>query len=318
MIPTISVIVPVYNVEKYIYRCVDSILAQSFTNFELLLIDDGSPDNCGVICDEYAAKDARVRVFHKENGGVSSARNLGLDNAKGEWIAFIDSDDYVDVDYLSELVSYTQEYETDYVITLNIIKEFTTDKLLILKPNAYSQLFSCYNFHNNGCPWGKLYKTEIIKKSSLRFNANIHLGEDAMFALQYLIETRNIILIHSNKYFYETLNPGSLTKRYNSYESELAGKLEFKRIVDVLKARLTLDKNALLKLGIENKKYAERTLYTVMRLAKRSDRIKKLKELDLTQYNEYKIAASWREAFLLFLLRNKFFYLYDFLINIKR
>ena len=93
--PKISVIVPVYNTEKYLHRCVDSILAQTFTDFELLLIDDGSTDSSGAICDEYAQKDSRVRVFHKENGGASSARNLGLDNATGEWITFCDSDDFV-------------------------------------------------------------------------------------------------------------------------------------------------------------------------------------------------------------------------------
>ena len=87
---------PVYNTEKYLRRCVDSILAQTFTDFELLLINDGSTDSSGAICDEYTQKDSRVRVFHKENGGVSSARNIGLDNAKGEYIAFVDSDDYID------------------------------------------------------------------------------------------------------------------------------------------------------------------------------------------------------------------------------
>ena len=96
----ISIITPVYNAEKYLRCCIDSIIAQTFTDFELLLIDDGSKDKSGAICDEYAAKDARIRVFHKENGGVSSARNLGLDNAKGEWITFIDSDDWVKQDYL--------------------------------------------------------------------------------------------------------------------------------------------------------------------------------------------------------------------------
>jgi glycosyltransferase involved in cell wall biosynthesis len=90
--PTISVIVPVYNVEQYLCKCLDSILNQIFTDFELLLIDDGSPDKSGQICDEYAHKDSRIRVFHKENGGVSSARNLGLDNANGKWVTFIDSD----------------------------------------------------------------------------------------------------------------------------------------------------------------------------------------------------------------------------------
>ena len=100
MHPKISVIVPVYKVEKDLHRCVDSILAKTFTDFELLLINDVSPDNCAAICDEYALKDSRVRVFHKENGGVSSARNIGLEKARGEWIAFCDSDDYVTPNWL--------------------------------------------------------------------------------------------------------------------------------------------------------------------------------------------------------------------------
>ena len=95
----ISIIVPIYKAEQYIHRCIDSILSQSYTDFELLLIDDGSPDGCGAICDEYVAKDSRVRVFHKENGGVSSARNLGLEKAVGKWISFIDADDYISQDF---------------------------------------------------------------------------------------------------------------------------------------------------------------------------------------------------------------------------
>ena len=97
--PKISIIVPVYNVEQYLPRCIDSILNQSFADFELLLIDDGSKDKSGTICDEYAAKDSRIRLFHKENGGVSSARNVGLDNARGEWLAFIDGDDEITEGY---------------------------------------------------------------------------------------------------------------------------------------------------------------------------------------------------------------------------
>ena len=96
----ISVIVPVYNAEKYLCRCIDSILAQTYKDFELLLIDDGSKDSSGAICDEYAAKDSRVRVFHKENGGVGFARNVGLDHAQGDWVTFVDSDDWVDVCWL--------------------------------------------------------------------------------------------------------------------------------------------------------------------------------------------------------------------------
>ncbi len=100
MNPKISVIVPVYNVEKYLRRCIDSILSQTFSDFELLLIDDGSKDKSGDICDEYVAKDVRIKVFHKANAGVSSARNLGLDKAKGEFIFFVDSDDFLDKTHL--------------------------------------------------------------------------------------------------------------------------------------------------------------------------------------------------------------------------
>ena len=98
--PQISIVVPVYNVEKYLERCIDSILAQTFTDFELLLINDGSKDSSGLICDKYTEKDSRIRVFHKENEGVSRARNLGISNARGRWLCFIDSDDWVDKEYL--------------------------------------------------------------------------------------------------------------------------------------------------------------------------------------------------------------------------
>ena len=116
----ISVIVPVYNTEKYLDECIQSILNQSFTDFELLLIDDGSTDRSGAICDQYAAKDERVRVFHTENGGVSSARNVGLDEAKGEWIAFVDSDDWVKSLFLENFIRYVDD--VDIIISYSEIE----------------------------------------------------------------------------------------------------------------------------------------------------------------------------------------------------
>lgn len=104
MNPKISIIVPVYEVEPYIHKCVDSILAQTFTDFELILVDDGSPDNCGEICDEYEENDSRIRVIHKENGGPSSARNAGLNIAKGDYIGFVDSDDWIETDMYEMLI----------------------------------------------------------------------------------------------------------------------------------------------------------------------------------------------------------------------
>lgn len=106
--PKISIIVPVYKVEKYLHRCLDSIVAQNFTDWECILVDDGSPDGSGKICDEYAEKDGRFKVFHQENQRVSAARNKGLDNAKGEWIGFVDSDDWVSKDYFQ--IDYPKSY----------------------------------------------------------------------------------------------------------------------------------------------------------------------------------------------------------------
>ena len=115
--PLISIIVPVYNAEKYLHRCIDSILEQTFTNFELLLIDDGSTDNSNKICDEYAKTDSRIRVFHKANGGVSSARNMGLDKAKSEWICFCDADDSIKQYYLNTFINLKNLQDADLYVT---------------------------------------------------------------------------------------------------------------------------------------------------------------------------------------------------------
>lgn len=315
--PKISIIVPVYKVEKYLHRCIDSILSQSFTDFELILVDDGSPDNCGKICDEYEEKDSRIRVFHKENGGVSSARNLGLDNARGEWIAFIDSDDYVEKDYLSQLFFYAKQGNTDFVVILNTIKDHIDEDFVILQPNNYSQLFSCYRLHNYGSPWSKLYKSKIIKNNHLQFNVKIHFGEDMIFVFQYLLETRCVILIYSEKYIWDRSRPDSLTKRFNSCESEFVGKQEVDRLTNSLKTFFNLDGKAQKELEITQKNYAERTLESIKRIPTCFERVKKMSELDLTQYNRHKKGASWRESFLLFLLKNRCFYLYDFLMHLK-
>lgn len=111
----ISVIVPVYKVEKYINKCVDSIINQTYTNLEIILVDDGSPDNCGNICDEYAKKDNRIKVVHKENAGVSSARNIGLEKSSGKYITFIDADDYVEKNYCEELLNILKIENADCV-----------------------------------------------------------------------------------------------------------------------------------------------------------------------------------------------------------
>lgn len=192
--PLVSIIVPVYNAEKYLNRCVDSILFQAMTDFELLLIDDGSKDNSGRICDEYAEKDARVRVFHKPNGGVSSARNLGLDNAKGEWITFVDADDVIracfsDIDWniLSEdLICFpSYSFYDDSTVVLNSIER--RDGIYIPAQSFYSGILYELVLRTT---WSKLFRHSLI--ADLRFNKTIKIGEDQLFNLQYLYKTKSI------------------------------------------------------------------------------------------------------------------------------
>ena len=159
--PLISVIVPVYNVERYLPRCIESILKQTYTNFELILVDDGTPDRSGIICDRYAEKDSRIRVIHKENGGVSTARNAGIDAAKGEWITFVDSDDWVSVKYLELLAECLDQNDYDLIVGakenrgVHIISQGTDPKTIqTLQDNDIDDL-KVFNTGDFMGPWMK-------------------------------------------------------------------------------------------------------------------------------------------------------------------
>lgn len=223
--PVISVIVPVYNVEKYLHRCIDSILAQTFTDFELLLIDDGSKDNSGKICDEYAEKDKRIRVFHKENGGVSSARNVGLENAKGDWICFADSDDWMNENWVE---IFSKHFEADI-----IIQSFYALNWLGNKSESFVQLpaFEGHSFEdfrelylllykkwNIGFVWCRAFKRSIIKRYSLHFDEDYVLREDELFVFQYMKFVKSFSLCDIGGYHY--LSP-DYTAKYNDKMSIL-------------------------------------------------------------------------------------------------
>ncbi len=207
----ISVIVPVYNAEKYLRRCIDSILAQTYSDFELLLIDDGSKDSSGEICDEYAQKDTRVRVFHKENGGVSSARNLGLDNARGEWVTFVDSDDYVHHEFLSSL---SVKHGVDLIVgSFQIVGsdeewDGILDEALYDKASLRDNIVKLSLLTNFLVPWGKLFRRDIIGKNNITFDENIHSGEDTLFVYNYLKYIGSLYLCDKPYYFYERGNQG--------------------------------------------------------------------------------------------------------------
>ena len=184
--PTISVIVPVYNAENTLHQCVDSILNQEYKQIEVILVDDGSRDSSPQICDEYAEKDKRVHVFHKPNGGVSSARNLGLDHAHGKWITFIDSDDSISEGYYTGIEDRKEDiiflgYKTFYKGIL--IKDISIPKELF--DNAFKNMIKS-NFSNSIVrgPCAKFYKMDLL--SGLRFNPEMTIGEDLYFVLDYL------------------------------------------------------------------------------------------------------------------------------------
>ncbi|MBQ8958933.1 MAG: glycosyltransferase family 2 protein [Bacteroidales bacterium] len=204
----VSIIVPVYNTEQYLPRCLDSILSQSFTDFELLLVDDGSKDNSGAICDAYAEKDSRVRVFHKEKGGVSSARNLGLDEAKGEWICFADSDDWLNEKYLEHLM------DSDSNLVVSGLQSFgnASWSLCPQKRSIFpvNDICSHWNDELKGYfdyPVAKRFKSSIVHTKGIRFNKDLFYSEDLCFVLSYMVNIDSVDEIDVVDYQYFTPPP---------------------------------------------------------------------------------------------------------------
>lgn len=206
----VSIIVPVYNAEKTLNRCVDSILSQTFDDWELLLIDDGSTDCSGELCNEYAAKDQRIKVFHKKNEGVSSARNIGLDNAKGKWITFVDADDYLNIESLYYMTVNADGSD----LVLSSIKICGVQEKVIKLDNNFSSdvhetgtlLTSLNGYMGLTVPFAKLLKSAIINKHQIRFDCRFSSGEDTLFMYQYLYHIKKIRCIDTVSYNYALSN----------------------------------------------------------------------------------------------------------------
>ncbi|MCD8385610.1 MAG: glycosyltransferase family 2 protein [Bacteroidales bacterium] len=211
--PQISIIVPVYNAEATLYRCIDSILNQTFMDWELLLIDDGSRDESGRICDQYAQIDSRIRAFHKPNAGVSSARNVGLDHAIGEWIAFADSDDYTNSRWLETFAIHfdkgysliiqnaEEEWNNGNVSTLMHLNRGEMSLKDFLMP-TYEGI-KCFN----GYLWHKCFRNEIIKGNKVRFNVRVRVLEDEIFIFKYCKSQINSKIFIENYSGYHYFNP---------------------------------------------------------------------------------------------------------------
>ena len=210
MNPSVSIIVPVYNAQKTIARCIESIINQEFQDFELLLVNDGSKDDSGQICDSYAAQDKRIRVIHKDNSGVSDSRNMALDLAKGKYIQFLDSDDWITTDATNLFFRAAEDHHCDMVISdfyrvvgqrVSHKGDIDDDAVMTREDYAAHMMENPADFYY-GVLWNKLYRRDIVEEHKLRMDTDISWCEDFMFNLEYLRYAEHVCPIHNPLYYY--------------------------------------------------------------------------------------------------------------------
>lgn len=214
----ISFVVPIYNVENYLPRCIDSILNQTIEDIEILLVDDGSPDNCSTICDSYLKKDSRVRVLHKRNEGVSKARNMGLEMALGEYVCFVDSDDWLAPDFAEYMIKLISNGNSDFALSINNftsqnLGQIYKDKIEIWPSEKIIDWFLSYRI-TIGC-WNKIYRKSFLKKFNLSFNEKYISGEGLLFIIEAAKRAGNICIGRRKIYIYNIDNMTSATTSTN-------------------------------------------------------------------------------------------------------
>ncbi|WP_342042982.1 glycosyltransferase [Bacillus sp. OTU2372] len=285
MRPKISVIIPVYKVEKFLPRCIESIIKQTYKNLEIILVNDGSPDKCGEICDYYAMKDSRIKVIHKENGGLSDARNVGLDNTTGEYISLIDSDDFIHVKFyeiLMELILKNDadiaqcEFQKVFDEDNNYIDKTKQNLLINHEVNYFNNLEALYNLYSNNyvsavVVWNKLYKKELF--SDIRFPKG-KLHEDEYTTYKLLYNTKKLITTSFKLYYYLQRTNSIMGEKFNIKRLDIldaySNQISFYSINNLpqlkylairrLKGIIRNSMSSLLKSDIDNKEQAFRYL----------------------------------------------------------
>lgn len=223
--PTISVIVPVYNTEKYINKCIQSILDQSYSQLEIILIDDGSTDQSGIICDEFAAIDKRIQVIHQSNSNVFAARNKGISLASGTYISFIDADDYISPNFYSELTNNITDQDIICFGYTPVVNNNLMPSNKLIENDCYSQ----YKYLT---VWSKLFKREFLNKNNAHF-LDFPLGEDILFTFNCLCLNPKIITIDNTGYHYRD-NPNSISHTYYKNQQYIGQKI-MKEIGNIIK-----------------------------------------------------------------------------------
>lgn len=222
----VSVIVPIYNVESYLKQCIDSIINQSYQNIEIILVDDGSTDNSGRIADEYSKKDKRIKVIHKYNEGVSSARNTGIEVATGEYICFSDADDYLMNDYVEYLLNLITQNDADVSLTKEMFTTFHKNQIEHDKIEEYSAEKVTKEILIYNIPIGvycKMFKRSFLNKNNIRFISNIFIGEGFNFNTAAFQRANKVVVGNKKIYFYRRNNPTSATTKFsmNKWENAL-------------------------------------------------------------------------------------------------
>ena len=311
----ISVIVPVYNVEPYLRRCMDSIINQNYTNLEIILVDDGSTDKSGLICDEYVKKDSRIKVIHKENGGVSSARNIGLQNSSGEYIIFLDPDDEIKSEMLFDMKNTL--IKTDSDMACCAYKHIFTDKKIVRFPendileqiDIFRALVCDLGFFQS--IWNKLFKRSLLLDSNadfIKFDETIHMSEDYLWLCNVLQNCKRVYCIKQPYYLWYVRKDSAVYNNENRIDEKSVTQVEaYRKIANILKQ---IDKKIY---HIFFKEYLG-VIKEKMILAYCSCNdiyLNKLKNIAVTQIKEYRI-CSFRDL----LFKCKYYILY-FAILIK-
>lgn len=327
----VSIIIPMYNSEKYISKCINAILNQSFNNFEVIIIDDGSNDNSKKIVEFTIKDDNRFKMIYQKNLGVSEARNVGIHNAKGKYIIFIDSDDWIEKNYIEKLVNNIEEKNADFAwcdwmvhehkkkyrncISSNLNKESKVNDLIIHFINSRS----------GGAPWGKIYLKEIINNKNIKFKSNIPYAEDYLFNLEFLAHAQKVVYINEALINYNCLKIGEGSKKREDYD-------EIQLKVEKLKEKIISEKycfdnkyDTLLNtqyfkvccLSIINTKNLNLSFEETK--SKINDIINKFNIVNRLSLNKINLGnLSFREIIMYFLIKNKMITLLTLIIMYKK
>lgn len=313
----ISIIIPVYNAESFLRDCIKAVLSQTYDDWELILVDDGSTDESPQICDEFSQRDSRIIVIHKQNGGVSSTRNRGLELAKGEYITFIDADDSINPNYLETLYENACKTGADIVICGR--DAIGTDSCKITKvedcvfSSDKSKIFTDkkYWFHIS-TPWGKLFSADLIRNNNLRFDETISYAEDRKFVCEALIYADIISFTSETVYsYFERTN--SLSRKIWNFEKSIRELESFKEVSKKIGDKFNINTNNLEYFIIRESDHYSRILASAIAIKQYDVRRIKLEIVDWNRFANIQQKLNGKTAFSVKLLKYKFYRLFNHL-----